>query len=156
MKLEDIFTFKNIYEAHKKCRKSKQHKGEVIRFEVNLSENIYKLINEIITKKYKVGKYKQFIIYEPKKRLIEALPYKDRVLLMCFCEHSLIPRIDKRLIYDNVACRKGKGTLFGMNRLDEFLKKEFFKENNNRVYYLKCDIRKYFPSVNHNILLEKL
>ena len=45
MKLEDIFTFKNIYEAHKKCRKSKQHKGEVIRFEVNLSENIYKLIN---------------------------------------------------------------------------------------------------------------
>ena len=42
MKLEDIFTFKNIYEAHKKCRKSKQHKGEVIRFEVNLSENIYK------------------------------------------------------------------------------------------------------------------
>ena len=80
MKLEDIFTFENIYEAHKKCRKSKQHKGEVIRFEVNLSENIYKLINEIITKKYKVGKYKQFIIYEPKKRLIEALPYKDRVL----------------------------------------------------------------------------
>jgi len=156
MKLEDIFTFKNIYEAHKKCRKSKQHKGEVIRFEVNLSENIYKLINEIITKKYKVGKYKQFIIYEPKKRLIEALPYKDRVLLMCFCEHSLIPKIDKRLIYDNVACRKGKGTLFGMNRLEKFLKKEFFKENNNRVYYLKCDIRKYFPSVNHNILLEKL
>ena len=43
-----------------------------------------------------------------------------------------------------------------MNRLEEFLKKEFFKENNNRVYYLKCDIRKYFPSVNHNILLEKL
>ena len=156
MKLEDIFTFKNIYEAHKKCRKSKQHKGEVIRFEVNLSENIYKLINEIITKKYKVGKYKQFIIYEPKKRLIEALPYKDRVLLMCFCEHSLIPRIDKRLIYDNVACRKGKGTLFGMNRLDEFLKKEFFKENNNRVYYLKCDIRKYFQSIDHEVLLNLL
>ena len=156
MKLEDIFTFKNIYEAHKKCRKSKQHKGEVIRFEINLSENIYKLINEIITKKYKVGKYKQFIIYEPKKRLIEALPYKDRVLLMCFCEQSLIPRIDKKLIYDNVACRKGKGTLFGMNRLEKFLKKEFFKENDNKVYYLKCDIKKYFPSINHNILLEKL
>ncbi len=156
MRLEEIFTFENIYEAHKKCRKSKQHKGEVIRFEVNLSENIYKLVNEIKTRKYKVGKYKQFIIYEPKKRLIEALPYRDRVMLMCFCEHSLIPRLDKKLIYDNVACRKNKGTLFGMDRLKHFLKKEFFKENNNKIYYLKCDIRKYFPSINHNILLSKL
>ena len=156
MRLEEIFTFENIYEAHKKCRKSKQHKGEVIRFEVNLSENIYKLVNEIKTRKYKVGKYKQFIIYEPKKRLIEALPYRDRVMLMCFCEHSLVPRLDKKLIYDNVACRKNKGTLFGMDRLKYFLKKEFFKENNNKIYYLKCDIRKYFPSINHNILLSKL
>ena len=53
MRLEEIFTFENIYEAHRKCRKSKQHKGEVIRFEVNLSENIYKLVNEIKTRKYR-------------------------------------------------------------------------------------------------------
>ena len=43
MKLEEIFTFENLYKAHKKCRLSKQHKGEVIRFEINLSENIYKI-----------------------------------------------------------------------------------------------------------------
>lgn len=156
MKLEEIFTFENLYNAHKKCRKSKQYKGEVIRFEVNLSENIYKLMKEVVSKKYKVGTYKQFIIYEPKKRLIEALPYRDRLLLMCFCDNSLIPRIEKKLIYDNVACRKNKGTLFGMDRLEHFLKKEYFKEQNNRIYYLKCDIKKYFPSINHNILINKL
>lgn len=156
MNLEDIFTFENLFQAHIKCRKSKQYKGEVIRFEINISENIYKLRNEIISRKYKVGKYKQFIIYEPKKRLIEALPYRDRVLLMCFCEYSLIPRLENKLIYDNVACRKTKGTLFGMERLEKFLKKEFFKDNNNNVYYLKCDIKKYFPNINHNILIKKL
>lgn len=156
MKIEEIFTFENLYDSHVKCRKSKQQKGEVIRFEIDLSENIYKLMKELHSKKYKVGKYKQFIIYEPKKRLIEALPYRDRVVLMCFCEHSIIPRLDKRLIYDSVACRKNKGTLFGMDRLAYFLKKEYFKENNNKVYYLKCDIRKYFPSINHNILISNL
>lgn len=156
MKIEEIFTFENLYDSHVKCRKSKQQKGEVIRFEIDLSENIYKLMKELHSKKYKVGKYKQFIIYEPKKRLIEALPYRDRVVLMCFCDHSIIPRLDKRLIYDNVACRKNKGTLFGMDRLAYFLKKEYFKENNNKVYYLKCDIRKYFPSINHNILISNL
>ena len=51
---------------------------------------------------------------------------------------------------------KNKGTLFGIYRLAYFLKKEYFKENNNKVYYLKCDIRKYFPSINHNILISNL
>lgn len=156
MKLEEIFTFENLYNSHKKCRCSKQQKGEVIRFEINLSENIYKIIKDITLKKYSVGKYKEFIIYEPKKRLIEALPYKDRVILMCFCTYSLIPRIEKRLINDNVACRKGKGTLYGMKRLEYFLKKEYRTKNDNNIYYLKCDISKYFPSIWHNILLSQL
>lgn len=156
MNLKNIFSFENLYDAHKKCRKSKQHKGEVIRFEVNISESIYKLQKELISKQYKVGKYKEFIIYEPKERLIQALPYRDRIVLRCFCDNVLIPMIEKRLINDNVACRKGKGTKYGMDRLKYFLQKEYFKNNNNQVYYLKCDIRKYFPSINHEILINKL
>ncbi len=156
MQLNEIFTFENLYRAHKKCRLSKQHKREVIQFEIDLSKNITNLIKEFQNKTYKVGKYREFTIYEPKKRLIEALSYKDRVVLMCFCEHSIIPRIEKRLIFDNVSCRKGKGTLFGIKRLEKFLKKEYFKEGNNDIYYLKCDIKKYFPSINHSILIEKL
>lgn len=156
MRLEEIFSFENLYISHQKCRRSKQHKGEVIRFEINISENIYKLQKEIFSKKYSMGKYKEFIIYEPKERLIQALPYKDRVVLRCFCDVVLIPKIEKKLINDNVACRKGKGTIYGMNRLKKFLQKEYFRENNNKVYYLKCDIKKYFFNIDHKILLKLL
>lgn len=156
MKLIDIFTFENLYEAHKKCRLSKSHKIEVINFEANLSLNIYNILSEINNKKYKPGEYKRFLIYEPKERLIEALPYKDRVIIRCFCDNSIIPRINKRLIYDNVACRKGMGTLFGIKRLEKFLKSAYRKKGDNDIYFLKCDIRRYFPSINHEILERKL
>lgn len=156
MTLSEIFSFENLYSAHKKCRRTKQHKGEVIRFEANVSENIYKLHKALTSKKYKTGKYVEFIIYEPKERLIQALPYKDRIVLRCFCDVVLIPKIENKLIQDNVACRKRKGTKYGMDRLKYFLQREYFSGNNNHIYYLKCDIKKYFPSINHDILLKLL
>lgn len=156
MKLKDIFTFENVYDAYKNCRKGKQHKGEVIRFEANLSVNIYKIIKEITTKKYKLGNYKKFSIYEPKERVIEALSFKDRVVVRCFCDVSLKPKIEKKLIYDNAACRKGKGTYFAIERLHHFLRSEYQIKNSNTIYFLKCDIKKYFPSIQHNILLNLL
>lgn len=156
MKIEEIFTFENLYEAYKGCRKSKQHKGEVIRFEANLSVNITNLMNDIISKKYKLGEYRIFFIYEPKKRVIEALPFKDRVVIKCFCDVVLRNKIEKKLIYDNAACRIEKGTTFAIKRLERFLKDEYRKENNNNIYYLKCDITKYFPSIDHKILLNLL
>lgn len=154
--LEDIFSFENLYESHKECRKTKQHKGEVIRFETNLSFNLEKIRKELITKKYTFGKYKTFLIYEPKKRLIEAPPYKDRVVIRCFCDYVLKLKIENKLIYDNAACRKNKGTNFAISRLEKFLHHEYLKENNNNIYYLKCDISKYFPSINHDILINLL
>lgn len=156
MRLEEIFTFENLYEAYKNCRKSKQHKSEVIRFESSLSENLYKIIKEMKTKKYKLGKYVSFKIYEPKERLIDAPTFKDRVIIRCFCDISLKSKIEKRLIYDNAACRKGKGTLFSINRLEKFLKREYIHKRDNDIYFLKCDIRKYFPSISHEILINLL
>lgn len=156
MKLEEIFTFENLYKAYRECRKSKQHKGEVIRFETNLSSNISNLMNDIISKKYKLGNYKEFLIYEPKERIIEALPFKDRVVIKCFCDVVLRRKIEKKLIYDNAACRKEKGTTFAIKRLEKFLRDEYRKENNNKIFFLKCDIRKYFQSIDHEILLTML
>ncbi|MBO5138225.1 MAG: RNA-directed DNA polymerase [Bacilli bacterium] len=156
MKTEEIFTFENLYEAYKMCRKSKQHKGEVIRFEINLSYNISILMKELYTKKYKLGKYKKFLIHEPKERLIESLPFKDRVVIRCFCDQVLKKKIEPKLIYDNTACRKEKGTDFAIKRLEKFLRHEYLLENNNNIYFLKADIRKYFPSIDHKILLNIL
>lgn len=127
MKLDEIFTFENLYSAYKNCRMSKQHKGEVIRFESNLAVNLNNLNKELTTKNYKLGNYKKFYIYEPKERLIEALIFKDRVMVRCFCDVCLKPKTEKKLIYDNCACRKGKGTTFAIDRLHIFLKKGIFK-----------------------------
>lgn len=156
MKLEEIFTFENLYGAYKECRRGRQHKGEVIRFEIDLAVNINKLIKEIINRKYKLDRYKVFEIYEPKKRTIEALPFKDRVVIKCFCNVVLKKKIEKKLIYDNAACRKNKGTSFAVMRLTKFLKREYIMQKNNNFYFLKCDIKKYFPSINHEILLSLL
>lgn len=156
MKLEEIFSFENLYKAYKNCRKSKQHKGEVIRFETNLAVNLNNIINEIKSRKYKFGKYKKFYIYEPKERLIEALPFKDRVVVRCFCEECLKPKVEKKLIYDNCACRINKGSSFAILRLHKFLRHEYSKYKNNDIYFLKCDIKKYFPSINHEILIDIL
>lgn len=154
--LKDAFTFEKLLTAHKKCRLSKQHKKETISFEINLSQNLTEMSKKLLNKTYKIGKYKQFYVYEPKKRNIEALSYKDRVVLMAFCMNVLEPKLEKKLIPDNVACRKNKGTLFGLDRLKLFLRKFYNLNKNNLGYFLKCDIKKYFQNISQEILREQL
>ena len=153
--LEEAFTFEKLFDAHKKCRASKQHRKDTISFEINISQNLIILSKDIFSKKYKPGKYKMFKIFEPKERIIEALPYKDRVVLMAFCSNIIEKKLEKSLIYDNVACRKGKGTFFGIQRLHKFLK-DYYHKFGESGYFLKCDIKKYFQSINHEILLKNL
>jgi RNA-directed DNA polymerase len=156
MELKHILTFENLLEAHELCRSGKQHKRGTIMFEMEIGNNISKLAKELANKTYKLGKYKTFRIYDPKERLIEALSYKDRVVLMCFCKNAVEPKLENRMIHDNAASRKGKGTDFAVHRLHGFLQKMYINTGSNNFYFLKCDIAKYFPSIDHNILLDKL
>ncbi|MDR1360767.1 MAG: reverse transcriptase/maturase family protein [Rickettsiales bacterium] len=156
MTLDEIFTFENLYDAHRLSRRSKQHKRGTILFEIELGKNLAKLQKELCSKKYKLGAYRVFKIHDPKERLIEALPYRDRVVLMCFCKNVLEPRLEPRLIYDNAASRRGRGTSFAINRLHKFMRALFIQNKTNDLYFLKCDIAKYFASINHDILLAKL
>ena len=75
MKYEDIFTFVNLIKAHRKVRRSKLHKNEVVEFELNKSHELYKLYEELNRKTYQISPYRTFYIYEPKKRrvVIEAI-----------------------------------------------------------------------------------
>ncbi|MBE7074559.1 MAG: RNA-directed DNA polymerase [Clostridiales bacterium] len=154
--LHEAFTFERLLHAHNLCRCNKQHKRDTIIFEVNLSQNLTELSKSLLNFTYKLGEYKQFYIFEPKKRNIEALSYKDRVVLMALTKNIIAPKLDKKLIYDNVACRKNKGTLFGLKRLNQFLHSFYNIHKNNQGYFLKCDIKKYFQSINHNVLKELL
>jgi hypothetical protein len=100
---------------------------------------------------YHTGRYYSFYVYDPKKRKIFALPFRDRVI-----QHALSniiePIFDSRFIYDSYACRNNKGTHKAADRLTYFLRK--LQRDAKGVYCLKADIEKYFPSISHQILIE--
>jgi len=152
MKYDEIFTFNNLYKAHLKARLSKRYKKEVIEFELNTGSNISKLFYELKYHKYKISGYNTFYIYEPKKRKVDALSYKDRIVQHCLCDNYLTPLLEKRLIYDNAATRINKGTDFARKRLKNFYYDYYNKNKNNNGYVLKCDIHHFFESIDHNIL----
>ncbi|MCL2740206.1 MAG: RNA-directed DNA polymerase, partial [Oscillospiraceae bacterium] len=152
---EDLFSFENLYKAHLAARRGKRHKKDVIAFEMDLAHSIWNLKNRIDSGRYKIHNYNTFNVYEPKKREIQAVKYSHRVVMHCLCDNYLTPLLEKRLIYDNAACRKGKGTHFSLRRLKKFFC-EHYKQYGNEGYILKMDICKYFPSINHEILIGKL
>ncbi len=144
---EKIVSFRNILKASKKARRGKRYNASTAAFEYNLESNLLRIIEVLKNKTYIPGAYCDFQIYDPKRRIISAAPYFDRVM-----HHALInvvePIIGKSFIYDTYACIKGKGTHKAVLRYRDFQKK-------NR-YVLKCDIKKYFENIDHEILSGKI
>lgn len=152
---EQVCDFQNLYQAHLNARKGKRGKAEVIEFEMNLSENLWQLQKELLEGTYRISGYYRFMIKEPKEREIQALSYRDRVVQHSLCDNVLTPFFESRLIYDNAACRIGKGTHFALNRVTGFLQ-DYYKKYGARGWILKADVRKYFASVDHQVLLARL
>ena len=150
-----LWDYQNLYRAHRAARRGKQGEAEVISFEMRLAENLTALSDAIRDHTYRMGDYYTFMVHDPKERMIHALHYADRVVQHCLCDNVLAPTIEPRLIYDNAACRIGKGTDFALNRLTGFLREHYRKHGANG-YFLKCDIRKFFDNIDHAILKEKL
>lgn len=148
---EKIYQFENLYRAYKMAARCKRTKREVIEFELNLAENLWKLHDELEDRRYQTPPYHRFMIYDPKKREIQALSFRGRVVQHSLCDNVLKPYFEKRLIYDCAACRENKGTHFAMKRLTGFLQ-AFYKEHGTKGYFLKCDVRKYFDSIDHGVL----
>jgi len=146
---EKICDFENIFNAYLKARRLKRYRSEVLEFSKNLEENLIIIYNELYYMTYKTSKYFEFTVYDPKKRKILALPFKDRVVHHAI-NNIIEPIFDATFIYDSYACRKGKGTIAGMKRLRKFMDSILSKYD--RVYYLKADVEKYFYSIDHDIL----
>ena len=146
-----MLDFQNMYRAYRRAAAGKRDKQKVIDFELDLSRNLWEIIHQMEDKTYQVGGYHQFMIYDPKERKIEALSFRDRVVQHCLCDNILKPYFENRLIYDNAACREGKGTDFARDRLTGFLRKHY-RKHGTKGYILKYDIRHYFDSIDHEIL----
>lgn len=155
MTIEDIFTFENLYNAYLYTRKGKRNKECVARYGFYTLEAINHSSLLLRDKKYKLGEYYHFRVYYPKEREIMAPPFRDRVVQRCLCEHALMPAIEKHLIYDTYACRKGKGTHACLNQTEDFLR-SYYRRNGNDGWIIKGDISKYFYSIDHDILKENL
>jgi retron-type reverse transcriptase len=144
-----ICEFENLYEAYLEARKNKRYKREVLAFSAQLAENLIAIQRELVDRTYKIGKYKQFIVTEPKKRLIMALQFRDRVVQWAIYR-QLNPLFDRQFIDDSYACRADKGTHSAVDRLQYWLRK--LDRTDKRWYCLKMDISKYFYRVDHKAL----
>ena len=150
-----ICDFGNLYRAYLASRRSKRGTREVIQFEMNVGPNLCQLQEELRNQTYRLSGYYHFTIHDPKVREIYALHYRDRILQHSLCDNVLAPYFENHLIYDNAACRTGKGTLFAINRLNGFMH-DHFRQHGTDGYFLKCDIRKFFDSIDHQILQQRL
>jgi len=139
-----ITTTENIQLAYYKARKGKRWQRKVQDFEKDLDNNIENIRQSLINKTFDTAGYRTKTIYEPKEREIFILPFApDRII-----QHALMniiePIWDSIMIYNNYACRVGKGIHAGSRKTMEYVRKN--------DYCLKCDISKFYPSVDHDIL----
>ena len=144
---ETVVSFDNLYAAFRNASKTRELQPEVLKFSMNLEENLAALHYELTTQTYKRGTVNQFIVYDPVKRLIMAAPFRDRVVDWALYR-ILNPLVDKRYISTSYGCRQGKGSHVAVKKLQEFIRLQ-----NSTAYVGKMDIAKYFYRVNHQILL---
>ena len=142
-----ICEWDNLYLAWRKAAKGKRGKGPAARFEFYLEDNLIALQTELEDRTYRPGEYHSFTIHEPKRRLISAAPFRDRVVHHALC-NVIEPIFERSFIDDSYANRVGKGTHRALDRAQNFAQQHRF--------CLQCDLRQFFPSIDHAVLRDTL
>ncbi len=142
-----IISFDNLLTAAYHSRKGRRYNLDIVQFHFRLEDELFRLSKQLATKTYQPGPYQTFYIHDPKERMISAAPYRDRVVHHALC-NVIAPLFEKTFIYDSYANRIGKGSHQAIRRYQHYAQKH--------AYVLKCDIRKFFPSVDHAILKEEI
>ena len=144
-----MFTFENIYQAYKKCRKNKTNTINVLKFEQNLLDNLWQLTDDLQSRRYTIGRSICFLTHSPKLREVFAADFRDRIV-----HHLLIdaiePFYERRFIYDVYNNRKGKGIHQAKARVQKYM----IGEPNG--YYLQLDIKGFFYHLDKDILYARL
>ena len=143
-----------LFQAYFACRKNKRNTANAIAFEVDYENNLVKLFEAINSGTYQIGRSIAFIVNKPVTREIFAADFRDRIV-----HHLVISKLnqlfEKQFIYDSYSCRVGKGTHFGIQRIDKFIR-QCSKNYTKDCYILKLDLQGFFMSINKNILFAKL
>jgi len=158
---DKLCSYENLYDAFRKARKGKGSREYVKEFESRLESNLMQLKRELETLTYVPKPLKTFVIRDPKTRVIAASCFRDRIVHHALC-NIIEPMFDRTFIHDSYASRKGKGTHRAIERFDRFKRK--VTQNGRRLdnardsnmvvgYVLKADIRHYFASVDHRVMM---
>jgi retron-type reverse transcriptase len=145
--VEDTLSWDNLLTVYRKARRGKADRREVQRSALDLEYELFEISRSLRERDYEPGPYRQFWVRDRKRRLISAAPFRDRVV-----QHAVMnvvePLLDRHFISDTYASRKGKGVHAAVARYRGWTKRY--------AYVLKLDIRRYFDSIDHGRLKEKL
>lgn len=137
--------------AYRRAAKGKHDNKEVILYEMDLASYLMEILRDLQKGSYRPGVYRKFIIYEPKRREIRALPFKDRVVHQWYVEEFIKPIFLPKFIVDTYACIQKRGLHAAIEKLRDYMKKKY--KENEAFYILKCDISKFFYSIQKDILI---
>jgi len=150
-KFEDIISLENLLAAWQEFLPGKRRRLDVQIFTVQLMDNIFSLHYDLLYHKYQHGGYEAFNISDPKPRNIHKAGVRDRLLHHAIYR-QLYPFFDRTFIADSYSCRLGKGTHKALNRCCQFIYQ--VSRNNTRTgWVLKCDIKRFFANIDHDVLL---
>lgn len=146
-----VCSFPWLLEANRNARQGKRYRPEIMAFTSELEDNLLEIQRGMIDGTHTLGPYRKLWVRVPKKRLVMALPYPDRIVQWALYQY-LNPIYDKLFIEDSYACRKGKGSHKAAARLQYWMR-QIDRKPTGDWYVLKLDISKYFYRVDHEKLL---
>jgi retron-type reverse transcriptase len=153
-KFENIISIENLLLAWREFIRGKKKRRDAQEFSLNLMDNVFQLYQDLKSLTYKHGGYQAFKINDPKPRDIHKASVRDRLL-----HHAiygiLYPFFNKTFIADSYSCRLNKGTHKAIKKFSKFAR-QVSKNNTRTCWALKCDIRKFFANIDHDILLDML
>ncbi len=147
LRIEEVAAWNQLLRATRLAARGKRHRGEVARFLGRLDRELGEIRERLLDGTYRFGLLRSFWIQDPKRRKIEAPPFRDRVVHHALVRH-LEPWLERTWIEDSYACRRGKGCHAAVRRAAEL--------GGKTPWTAQFDVRRFFASVDHGILLNDL
>lgn len=145
--MDAVASVDNLFLAANKARRNKRRRPDVEDWWLRRESEINALREELISGAYQPGPYRFFEVRQPKRRMIAAAPFRDRVVHHALCNY-LQPVLERHFIARSFSCQKGKGTTAA---------RECCRLLTNRYrYVLKCDVRKFFPNLDHGVIQKRM
>ncbi|MDD5050378.1 MAG: reverse transcriptase/maturase family protein [Candidatus Pacebacteria bacterium] len=147
---DNIISLENLLLAWQEFLSGKKKREDVQEFERNLMQNLISLHSDLSAKTYRHGAYHYFVVSDPKRRDIHKATVRDRIVHRAVYR-ILYPYFDRKFIPDSYSCRNFKGTHRALDRFRDFGRK-VSRNHTCTCWVLKCDIRKFFASIDHKTL----